>query len=1124
MTLPPDHEARKLALDITQSHHVEAPAGSGKTMLLVARFIKLLGAVRHPNEILALTFTNKAAGEMKTRMAGIFLKVEQGLPAENSLEESLLEGAKKALKQHEAHRFLLLCPEGLQVMTFHGFCYSLVKRAPLEAGVPPESIVIEDAEQDLLVDEAVQEAIYELLCLSEDTPERRAFDNRLLRLNNRLPSLADELKDLVKRRDLFLDLVQALRAHPDLGAFEAALSESLGGLVSSFLSEAAAALQGSTLGSNWNALWQHLKEKGAPNVDFLPETLPQTAWPDLSSWQAIAEVLTTKGGKPRQRMGPASGGFYKGFSAGPWGNEVKELPSHVVRMLSELKNLPGPDAPPTDINALADLIILAARTISAYEKKCRQRHVLDFVGLEQAALRILGEESVSDLQLFLDHRIGHLLVDEFQDTSRSQWTLIQQLCAGWAPADGRTVFLVGDPKQSIYSFRKAEVRLFLEAKKGIPLSGQGVLPVANIGLGANFRSAAPLVSFTNQLFGRTVMAGPKASFDEVPFQPSSAAITHTPPSLHQPPVSLNIFFEHPAVASPQEAEARWLAQTVSRIIAERSRAVSIGILLFARTRLSCYLRALRDTGTPVRVKEGLRVADQPEVIHLRQLAAALCRPHDDLAWASIVRSPWVWIDAGVLAKVARMGPAPWPSKIKLAAGEHPELDRLKRALDAGRQRLGRGPLAQVVLDVWMAVEGAEKVAACFGTEGVANCRCFFEVLESIETGIPEETLVRLDHTLESLYAPEAPDAAGAGVDLMTVHGAKGLEFDVVFLPFLDWRPLAAGKAPAYLLERSPGGSGLPLIAMGADRRLGEPEPGYSAIMRLYKGRKLAEAKRLLYVGITRARKELFLSGLATNTQSGPKPPENSPMALLLEHTAKEQGGPVATFFNPLAQVVPAKKDKKMPSLPRPIPFEQQPVPYLMETPSELAGRTVRKEAAAKDVTEGYHAAIRGTVTHRLIESLWRNGKLPPADRIATALAAEGMNPDQAAGPASEIEAELRACLNEAFFKRLLDRTSPGGKSEWAMEAVKQPEMIRAGILDFVRQDGKNWWIVDFKTSRPEAGQAEEDFLKQEAAGYRPQLTAYRDMLAKKEGIDPGQIRVALYFTSIQKCYEVAHDR
>jgi len=1122
MNLPPDTEARELALDITQSHHVEAPAGSGKTMLLVARFIKLLSCVRHPHEILALTFTNKAAGEMKTRIGAVLQKAHSGLPPSSDLEGHLLKSAKKALKHHEAHRFLLLSPEGLQVTTFHGFCYALIKRAPLEAGVPPQSVVIDEEEQGPVLDESIRNMISAVVSMPEGTHERTAFENRLLRLNNRLPALVDEIRDLVKRRDLFSDLVEALGVSPNLDEFRAVLTRRIGGVVEGFLKEASEAFGPTSLCQDWDAFQRHLKEKGSPNADTLPEHLPGAAWSDLSAWKAMGEVLTTKDGRPRQQTGPATGGFYKGFAKGPWGKPVRDLPVSVTRLLCDLKNLPGQDVSLIDIDALADLIILVARAITTYETKCRQQHVLDFAGLEQAALRTLAEDSPSDLQLFLDHRIQQLLVDEFQDTSRSQWTLIQRLCAGWTSGDGRTLFLVGDPKQSVYAFRKAEVRLFLEARKGIPVSGQGLLPVTKIKLEANFRSQPMLVRWTNQLFGRTVMADPKSAFDEVPFQPSTAHPQLPNQDTPQdPPVSLNIFFKDSSVSSPAEAEAQWLARAVRNVV-ERSPGTSIGVLLFTRNRLPLYLNAARKVGLAVRVKEGLKVAEQTEVMHLYQMATALCRPHDDLAWASLVRSPWAWVNSPLLLKIASMPAPAWSQKLKPIAKEYPEIGRILDALDVGRRRVGRDPLAAVVRDVWMALDGPERVAARFGPEGVANCRLFLEVLESIDTGIPEETLLRLDLALETLYAPEAPDATGAPVDLMTVHAAKGLEFDVVFLPFLDWPPLAVSQPPPYLLERSSEPEGLPLIAMGPDRRLGEPEPGYPVLKRLANGRRIGEARRLLYVGITRARRELFLSGVARHNKRGLSARKESPLSWILTDTTDQDEKLISTFLNPTGSVVAREESQQMQPLPAPAPFEPQPLPYLIEAPSELVDASMYEQDTGKSESEPTaYAVVRGTITHRLIETLWREGALPETERIATAVAAEGISPDMAKAAAQEIQDEVKACLKEPFFQWLLDRKCRNGESEFAIEAIKREGTIQTGILDFVRQDKDLWWIVDFKTSRPTARQGAAEFVKGEVEHYRPQLKAYQTMLAKANGVDTAKIRIGLYFTSIQQWHGVA---
>ena len=336
---------------------------------------------------------------------------------------------------------------------------------------------------------------------------------------------------------------------------------------------------------------------------------------------------------------------------------------------------------------------------------------------------------------------------------------------------------------------------------------------------------------------------------------------------------------------------------------------------------------------------------------------------------------------------------------------------------------------------------------------------------------------------------------------------------------------------------------------------------------------MGEARRLLYVGITRARKELFLSGLATNTagvqgvrntaerrhpaisskddstatkgigcrreavflapgaelsansKCGLKAPKDSPLAWILTHTTNHDGDMISTFFNAPGSTVAREKVKQVQPLPDPLPFEAQPLPYLIEAPSELVDTSLYAQDAGRGETEpAEHAAIRGTITHRLIEALWHDGEFPETERIATALAAEGMNPDTATAVAQEIADEVTACRKEPFFQWLLDRTSADGKSEYAIEAVKQPGKIQTGILDFVKQDGDRWWIVDFKTSRPVAGQAEAEFVRQEAEHYRPQLTAYQAMLARAKGVDIAQIRAGLYFTSLQQWHEITQDR
>ena len=220
-----------------------------------------------------------------------------------------------------------------------------------------------------------------------------------------------------------------------------------------------------------------------------------------------------------------------------------------------------------------------------------------------------------------------------------------------APDDGRTLFIVGDPKQSIYGFRKAEVSLFMKARNGLPLPGQGLLPLKPVYITTNFRSRKELIDFTNDLFSKTIMAHPNLEADEVPFLEAQAA----PEMLAKDPgqIKLALFSKEEDSNQSRLKEAAWLAGAVNQADQD-PRSGSIGILLFARTHLPLYLKALYEQGLQVQVQEGLNLEDRPEVQDLFSLTRSLVRPHDDLAWASLVRSAWCWVGLDDLLQISRL--------------------------------------------------------------------------------------------------------------------------------------------------------------------------------------------------------------------------------------------------------------------------------------------------------------------------------------------------------------------------------------------------------------------------------------------------------------------------------------
>ncbi len=1116
----PDQETRNAALDIHRSFHLEAPAGSGKTWLLTGRFLELLAEVDHPYEILALTFTNKAAGEMRQRIRELLARAAINDLPRLPGEEPLLKAANRANKRQPVHS--LAPPDSLRIMTFHGFCLHLVQRAPVEAVIPPGSRVMSDEEQQKLRSQVAAATIHSLFRRSGSDPLRQALENRLLRLNNNWPSFLTELSDLLERRDLLAQPLALLSRHPDPSEFAAILAKRLETLLQLRLENCRYALESTVLGANWSEFFAHLYQRNAEACKRLPDMLPAADAAKLQIWQEIASSLTTAGGKPRKRLGPAAG-FYGGFSKSEWADAIQKLSKEAVDHLQSIKSLPTIDEAAADLNNLYDLILVVGEALGQYQTICRQRHLLDYVELEQAALRLFDQGTPTDMQLFLDRRIHHLLVDEFQDTSRNQWLLLQNLCSGWPVGSGRTLFLVGDPKQSIYGFRKAEVSLFLEAKEGLPIPGQDRFPMECLQLETNFRSHPRLISWCNQIFGQTIMTKTNPETDEISHVPSKALSRPSPDNL-----SLTLFSFDNGGSHARVAEAEWLGRSVRRELEHLPEGEKISILLFTRTYLSVYLQALQDAGVAVRVQEGVPLLEQREVLHLRQIARALVRPQDDLAWAALLRAPWSHLSLEQFVQVARRSELSWLDKLRGASSEFPVVARLWEALSKARRRVGRDDLATLVENVWVDLDGPETLASQGSAAEVANGLCFLEIISQAEQGIPEETLEKAGQLLQNAYAPPDASAAPSPVELMTVHRAKGLEFDVVFLPFLDWYPLSGGRGsqPPYLLEKLPGPEGEHLIAMAPDRRRETTGGMYRLLREMGETKRLAEAKRILYVAVTRARRSLYLSGITRTANGELLPRRESPLWWLCRHhrlrqspngrLVAENNSYLNLYMNPEADPEHPGEPLKVVPLPESLPFSPEPLPYISVAPSQLADR----HQVLREEEEDPNRRARGIVTHNLLEYLSQGCSLPGSAALVAALLSEGVPESEAGGMAEDILREVRDCLQEEFFIWLLNKDHPQAYSEWSLEDRRAPNQIRSGTMDRVVFDGNTWWVVDYKTSRPLVGESVDEFLEREVDHYRLQLPAYRDMVANAFSLDLDSVRPVLYFTALQQKVEL----
>jgi len=253
-----------------------------------------------------------------------------------------------------------------------------------------------------------------------------------------------------------------------------------------------------------------------------------------------------------------------------------------------------------------------------------------------------------------------------------------------------------------------------------------------------------------------------------------------------------------------------------------------------------------------------------------------------------LRSPWLLLDFDRILAISQGEQELWVEKIRAFSERDEEVRQFWEALGTAWQHVGHEPLAKVVESAWLDLEGARIVGENWGSRGLNCCRRFLDILGKAEEGEPVKTLARLEQLLENAYEPVDPETASSNIFLSTIHGAKGLEYDTVFIPFLDWNPVSGkkGQPPPFMLERSPE-SGEYLLAPRPDRLMGAEDPLYNLLRNLQTRRRLGEAKRLFYVAVTRARRELVMSAVVRKRGDGFTTGKDMPLAWLSAHYSLE---------------------------------------------------------------------------------------------------------------------------------------------------------------------------------------------------------------------------------------------
>jgi ATP-dependent helicase/nuclease subunit A len=1099
--IPRDQAARDAALEPARSFIVQAPAGSGKTELLTQRFLRLLSVVERPEEIVAITFTRKAAGEMRSRILdALQLGTEPDPPASDHRRRTWALARDANTRDQVRGWGLLASPRRLRIETIDALNAWLARQLPLSSRLGSAPLIATDPEP------IYRETAREILLAAGGGEEHSAHAAALLaHLGGRFAAAEALLVGLLKSRDHWLGkLVSRHGLTP--AALRATLDSALARFVADELARARQAIPRALHGPIIM-----LAAAAAARAPEIPELaplagctrLPDAAASKLPRWRALAALLLTRAGTWRKTLNK-----HQGFP--PAEREAKAKLLELLRTLAEdadpaplhrVSLLPEPAYDDARWQILAHLIALLPVCAAMLEVNFAGRGESDYIGVARAALDAIGPpDAPTDLALALDCRISHLLVDEFQDTSQAQVELLARLTAGWTPGDGRSLFCVGDPMQSVYRFREADVGRFLKAQR----TGIGDFPLESLRLEVNFRSQARLVEWVSATFPEIFPPEADLSLGAVPFAAS------TPWHPAAPGTAVNCVA---VPAGDTDAEAAAVTALVQRL---RSAAPgeSIAILVRGRRHLDRIAPALKAASIPCRAVEIEPLAEGPAIRDLEALTRALCHRFDRTAWLAILRAPWCGLGLADLLRVAGEAEDDLWTRLQdpgvrqaLSAEGRARVARLVAALGPALADRGRWPLRRAVSGAWLALGGP---ATLERASELVDVQAFLAFLETRAAQADLDDPATLNTLLSDLYA--APETlAGDAVQLLTIHKAKGLEFDHVLLPGLDRR---SGRRERRLLRwleqvREDGTDLIlaPLEPLGEDR-----DELHRALQELDARRDLLELDRLLYVATTRARRQLHLfAGLppaAAEEEAPPRPPEGTLLARLWPAVAGEflaarpsAAAEAAAQARALPRLRRLAPDWEAPALPPPVAWQEEHAPAGGAHPEyDWSGREAR--------------AV-GVVVHRLLQVIGREGPAAwPAAHLATLAPLADILLREAGLTHSEREVAARRCM------LALEQTLADPRGQWLLdpghaEAASERRIsgraegrVVEGIVDRTFVDAAGvLWIVDFKAGRHEGG-ALEEFLDREQERYRPQLERYARLLAPGH---PGRVRLGLYF-------------
>ena len=1048
--LDEDTKNRESALDINRSFIVQAPAGSGKTELLTQRFLKLLSQAETPESIVALTFTNKAADEMRERIVKqLNLSQKESPPIEPHRKISHDLGILVLQISQLRHWNLLENTQRLRIQTLDSFCLGITQQLPVTSRMGSKAKIIENDSQ------IFSEAIHKTLERDKTTaiPLKNAVDSMMEYLDFDLTSLVSLLHSMLQNRDQWSHWLyqQDVTASDHIALWEDWINLVVNNTVGQVFPPDSVLLIRSLLKDLEQASsWDH-------NAPF-----------NLTHWKVVAALSLTK--KAYRKKAPQKLLFKADTNQKQWKKCYQDWLEHlnlhpkseeILSALNTIQNLPDvasiQDIPWNLIQQL--IIILKAAHANLWVLFSEQKSV-DFIQVMHQAIQALSDDDVVQHE----NQIQHLLIDEFQDTNPTQLTLIRKIARHWDSTN--TLFLVGDPMQSIYRFRKADVGLFLKVKA----TGLDSVQPESLTLYRNNRSSPTIIRWINAQFSSIFPKVDDPFYNGIKF--TAATATRNDPPFTE--VNTRVF-------PTQHEEIQYVIQQIDSH-KKNNPELTIAVLSATKKYLQNFIHEIQRSkpNIPIQAIEIDTIYGHQVIQDLLSLTTALHHPNDRQNWLAILRAPWCGLTLSDSHLLCAGNNLPvWESIQKppetLSFDGQKRLNHFRYVIEQALNQQSIFRLRRWLECTWLSLGGKE----CLRSQREANLAIqYFDLIDQLFEQTPYQTS-RLYDALTT-QTESFQDLGPSTVQFMTIHKSKGLEYDIVFIVNSTGRAnnRMNGQMVWEHLES-------PDTSHGARTLLAFPPPKnrvlnksiaitpFEYLNTIESERTIHEKKRVFYVAATRARDCLYVTGVLPAETN---PPFNSMLRWL--NVEPEHLIPI-----------------EAPTAPAEAPYHEPNRPFLLRLPQLthektrlLINGTIKQTDYSEinlTTTSTDDSAIVGQLVHRYLHhiadeglSRWSNDRI---NKMSHHLAQFLTHQSQNAALTKNILDLIKATLNSERGKWILGRHDEAAnelsRTAWVDGELHTWRIDRTFVSQGIR------WIIDYKTT---PSLPDENILKK----YYDQLNQY----------------------------------